>query len=423
MTTWVKPGDVSSDSGDEFTVPSTSALAPIESSENDENIEPPPKKRPKKAYARKRKPKKARAKPIDHDSDHEEEEDDSLSAGWIAEQPCDIPVSIAENPPTYSQKLNVDCSACDAFSLYFDEELRVATTVTEDMERQLGHPENDATSGRMNQASHGEPGPSGGDSWTMRPGGRHTSEECLRVLGRRLRSAVRETIVRELKRVQKLFVRKILNDVDFRNFGEMIITGLLVTWLALRSLAEHPSNWLVRDSMLQQALHKMAANVPEDYVIPQYLTYGQIELGDMKIKPWYDDFSVFGPIQRYNVDEKTMIDSRSRERSEQRTKKAPGRWFESTEEDDFYRRRSRSRSPQGGTVKSSTPSRDPSSSRASQRSNSPLPKKQQEVGAKPAKMQGYYTLSDSLNSKVATLKTPEGTGGFRYRPDQHAGID
>ncbi|XP_049527551.1 piggyBac transposable element-derived protein 4-like [Dermacentor silvarum] len=115
--------DVSSDSGDEFTVPSTSALAPIESSENDENIEPPPKKRPKKAYARKKKPKKARAKPIDHDSDHEEEEDDSLSAGWIAGQPCDIPVSITENPPTYSQKLNVDCSACDAFSLYFDEEV------------------------------------------------------------------------------------------------------------------------------------------------------------------------------------------------------------------------------------------------------------------------------------------------------------
>ncbi|KAH7945464.1 hypothetical protein HPB49_011166 [Dermacentor silvarum] len=115
--------DVSSDSGDEFTVPSTSALAPIESSENDENIEPLPKKRPKKAYARKKKPKKACAKPIDHDSDHEEEEDDSLSAGWIAGQPCDIPVSIAENPPTYSQKLNVDCSACDAFSLYFDEEV------------------------------------------------------------------------------------------------------------------------------------------------------------------------------------------------------------------------------------------------------------------------------------------------------------
>ncbi|KAH7946245.1 hypothetical protein HPB49_021913 [Dermacentor silvarum] len=74
---------------------------------------------------------------------------------------------------------------------------------------------------------------------------------------------------------------------------------------------------------------------------------------------------------------KTSHQSRSRERSEQRTKKAPGRWFESTEEEDLYRRRSRSRSSQGGTAKSSTPSRDPSGSRASQRSNSPLPKKQQ----------------------------------------------
>ncbi|KAH7938033.1 hypothetical protein HPB49_019378 [Dermacentor silvarum] len=74
---------------------------------------------------------------------------------------------------------------------------------------------------------------------------------------------------------------------------------------------------------------------------------------------------------------KTTHQSRSRERSEQRTKKAPGRWFESTEEEDLYRRRSRSRSSQRGTAKSSTPSRDPSGSRASQRSNSPLPKKQQ----------------------------------------------
>ncbi|KAH7965248.1 hypothetical protein HPB49_005385 [Dermacentor silvarum] len=37
---------------------------------------------------------------------------------------------------------------------------------------------------------------------------------------------------------------------------------------------------------------------------------------------------------------KTTRQARSRERSEQRTKKAPGRWFESTEEEDFYRRRS-----------------------------------------------------------------------------------
>ncbi|KAH7960500.1 hypothetical protein HPB49_020532 [Dermacentor silvarum] len=74
---------------------------------------------------------------------------------------------------------------------------------------------------------------------------------------------------------------------------------------------------------------------------------------------------------------KTTRQSRSRERSGQNTKKAPGRWFESTEEEDLYRRRSRSRSPHGSRARRNTPSRDPSSSRASQRSNSPLPKKQQ----------------------------------------------
>ncbi|KAH7979527.1 hypothetical protein HPB49_009754 [Dermacentor silvarum] len=100
---------------------------------------------------------------------------------------------------------------------------------------------------------------------------------------------------------------------------------------------------------------------------------------------------------------KTTRQSRSRERSGQNIKKTPGHWFESTEEEDLYRRRSRSRSPHGSRAMSNTPSRDPSSSRASQRSNSPLPKKQQEVGAKPAKLQGYYTLSDPQNSKVATL--------------------
>ncbi|KAH7958779.1 hypothetical protein HPB49_005035 [Dermacentor silvarum] len=73
----------------------------------------------------------------------------------------------------------------------------------------------------------------------------------------------------------------------------------------------------------------------------------------------------------------------------------------STEEEDLYRRRSRS--PHRSRAMSNTLSRDPSSSRASQRSNSPLPKKQQEVGAKPAKLQGYYTLSDPQNSKVTTL--------------------
>ncbi|KAH7979980.1 hypothetical protein HPB49_012397 [Dermacentor silvarum] len=76
---------------------------------------------------------------------------------------------------------------------------------------------------------------------------------------------------------------------------------------------------------------------------------------------------------------KTTRQSRSRERSGQNIKKTPGHWFESTEEEDLYRRRSRSRSPHGSRAMSNTPSRDPSSSRASQRSNSPLPKKQQHV--------------------------------------------
>ncbi|KAH7977976.1 hypothetical protein HPB49_004110 [Dermacentor silvarum] len=143
---------------------------------------------------------------------------------------------------------------------------------------------------------------------------------------------------------------------------------------------------------------------------------------------------------------KTTRQSRSRERSGQRTKKAPGRWFESTEEEDFYRRRSRSRSPHGSRAMSNTPSRDPSSSRASQRSNSPLPKKQQcncrssrkaavlhqfiknseiapdviclqEVGAKPATLQGYYTLSDPQNSKVATWPTE--VGPLLRSPEAH----
>ncbi|KAL1436856.1 hypothetical protein MTO96_049253 [Rhipicephalus appendiculatus] len=59
--------------------------------------------------------------PVENDTDKEEEDDDS--AAWIAGQPSDIPVSIVEDPPTYSGKLNADCSACDAFSLYFDEEV------------------------------------------------------------------------------------------------------------------------------------------------------------------------------------------------------------------------------------------------------------------------------------------------------------
>ncbi|KAL3208978.1 hypothetical protein MRX96_038459 [Rhipicephalus microplus] len=61
--------------------------------------------------------------PVADGSDQEEQEGDSHSAAWIAGQPSDIPLSIAENPPTYSGKLNADCSACDAFSLYFDEEV------------------------------------------------------------------------------------------------------------------------------------------------------------------------------------------------------------------------------------------------------------------------------------------------------------
>ncbi|KAH7978641.1 hypothetical protein HPB49_006257 [Dermacentor silvarum] len=91
---------------------------------------------------------------------------------------------------------------------------------------------------------------------------------------------------------------------------------------------------------------------------------------------------------------KTTHQSRSRERSEQRTKKAPGRWFESTEEEDLYRRRSRSRSSQRGTAKSSTPSRDPLGSRASQRSNSPLPKKQQCPGLWNAEVLCYCLYAD-----------------------------
>ncbi|KAL1475887.1 hypothetical protein MTO96_036959, partial [Rhipicephalus appendiculatus] len=115
--------DVSSDSGDEFVVPSTSALAPVDSSDGEENIEPPRKKKCRKACTRKKKPKKARSMPVENDTDREEEDDDSHSAAWIAGQPSDIPVSIAEDPLTYSGKLNADCSACDEFSLYFDEEV------------------------------------------------------------------------------------------------------------------------------------------------------------------------------------------------------------------------------------------------------------------------------------------------------------
>ncbi|KAL1477073.1 hypothetical protein MTO96_036047 [Rhipicephalus appendiculatus] len=91
--------DVSSDSGDEFVVPSTSALAPVDSSDGEENIEPPRKKKCRKACTRKKKPKKARSMPVENDTDQEEEDDDSHSAAWIAGQPSDIPVGIAEDPP------------------------------------------------------------------------------------------------------------------------------------------------------------------------------------------------------------------------------------------------------------------------------------------------------------------------------------
>ncbi|KAH7979022.1 hypothetical protein HPB49_007785 [Dermacentor silvarum] len=60
---------------------------------------------------------------------------------------------------------------------------------------------------------------------------------------------------------------------------------------------------------------------------------------------------------------KTTRQSLSWEQSRQNTKNAPGHWFELTEAEDFYRRRSRSRSPHGSTAKSNTPSSDPSSSR------------------------------------------------------------
>ncbi|KAH7937495.1 hypothetical protein HPB49_012718 [Dermacentor silvarum] len=98
---------------------------------------------------------------------------------------------------------------------------------------------------------------------------------------------------------------------------------------------------------------------------------------------------------------KTTRQSRSRERSGQNTKKAPGRWFESTEEEDLYRRRSRSRSSPGSRAKSNTPSRDPSSSRASQRSNSPLPKKQQVGRARVVSPTApkQNTVSDNANLK------------------------
>ncbi|KAH7978503.1 hypothetical protein HPB49_005745 [Dermacentor silvarum] len=117
---------------------------------------------------------------------------------------------------------------------------------------------------------------------------------------------------------------------------------------------------------------------------------------------------------------KTTRQSRSRERLEQRTKKAPGRWFESTEEEDFYRRRSRSRSPQGGTAKSSTPSRDPSSSRASQRSNSPLPKKQQSHTEDFRQLsniffQKTYLLSRYLDGAVSPPKLSEIQNGKKPR--------
>ncbi|KAL3193823.1 hypothetical protein MRX96_000115 [Rhipicephalus microplus] len=108
---------MSSDSGDEFAVPSTSALALMDFSESDENIEPPCKKKCRKAYTRKKKAKKMCPVPFADDSDQEEQEDDSHSAAWIGGQPSDIPLSIAENPPTYLGQLNADCSACDAFSL------------------------------------------------------------------------------------------------------------------------------------------------------------------------------------------------------------------------------------------------------------------------------------------------------------------
>lgn len=114
---------MSSDSADEFAIPSTSALAPVDSSENEENVEPPCKKKSRKAYTRKREPNKTCPMPLEDDTDREEEEHNSLFAGWTPGQPSGVPVTIPENLPTYTQKINLDCSACDAFSLYYYGEM------------------------------------------------------------------------------------------------------------------------------------------------------------------------------------------------------------------------------------------------------------------------------------------------------------
>ncbi|XP_070393986.1 uncharacterized protein [Dermacentor albipictus] len=108
---------------------------------------------------------------------------------------------------------------------------------------------------------------------------------------------------------------------------------------------------------------------------------------------------------------KTTRQSRSRERSGQNTKKAPGRWFECMEEEDFYRHRSRSRSPHGSRAKSNTPSRDPSSSRASQRSNSPLPKKQQAPSFRPAKSRALLHASPT---RQAPTHRKQSSGALVY---------
>lgn len=53
----------------------------------------------------------------------EEADVDSPSMGWVAGKPIDIPQSIAEKPSVYFKNLSTQCSASDAFLLYFDEEV------------------------------------------------------------------------------------------------------------------------------------------------------------------------------------------------------------------------------------------------------------------------------------------------------------
>ncbi|XP_040078205.1 piggyBac transposable element-derived protein 4-like isoform X2 [Ixodes scapularis] len=104
-------------------MPSTSALAPAESSESDDTNEQAPK-RPKKTYKRKRRSKKTPVQPeADASQNGEVNGIPSPSMDWIAGKPQDIPEKVTEKPPTCSPNLSADSSAFDAFTLYFDEEV------------------------------------------------------------------------------------------------------------------------------------------------------------------------------------------------------------------------------------------------------------------------------------------------------------